>query len=149
MVKRSKGYIIALILVLSVASLSVISLLPGCSNDPTGPSGPNPAPGFEISNLGVLKSTRPGYWIIFIVDYKGAEGGGIEATYIRAGDGRCKDWYRYQNLGAINLGPSGSTSGVCDFNKNGTYACEIYLKDNNKRDSNLLSTTITVTGLAQ
>lgn len=142
MLKKTTGFIMALIL--------VISLLSGCSKEsnPAGPSD-NPAPGFEISNLGVFKSTRPGYWVDVRVDYKGAEGGGIDATYIKTGDGRCKDWYRHQNLGAVNAGPSGKTSGSCDFNKNGTYIYEVYLRDNNKRESNLLSTTITVTGLAQ
>lgn len=129
MYKRTTGYIIALI----------ISLLAGCSKESNSVTGPSePAPGFEISNM---RFSISGNNVYSYVDYKGAEGG-IEAIYVKGGDGNCMNWTRFQNLAVKNTGQSGTyNSGGCYFSKDGTI--EVYLKDNNKRDSNLLSSVVT------
>jgi len=130
-----RNYILAVILILGVGVIG------GCGDkSPTGPSGPNPAPGFEISNLRYDIDPR-GYYASATVDYKGAEGGGVDAIYVRGGDGDCKDWKRFHNTFYENKGPSGVySSGPCHFSTDGIL--EVYLQDNNKRDSNLLSTTV-------
>ncbi|MEK6693583.1 MAG: hypothetical protein AABY44_09190 [Nitrospirota bacterium] len=125
-----------------IAALIVISLLSGCSgcskqsNSVTGPT--EPAPGFEISNLRFSISHNNVY---SYVDYKGADGG-IEAMYVRGGDGNCMNWTRFQNLAVKNTSQTGTyNSGGCYFSKDGII--EVYLKDNNQRDSNLLSSVVT------
>ncbi len=90
MLKRTTSYLIALIIILTF----LVSV--GCPKSPTEPSysGPNPAPGFEISFFRwPSKDSRPGYWVYSSVSYKGEEGG-IESAYVKAGDGLCKDWHR-------------------------------------------------------
>ncbi len=153
MLKRGRTLLAININIIMV--IMVLALMYGCPKSPTEPSysGPNPAPGFEISfKYGELYPSVLGgvFYINAIVDYKGAEGGGVNYIYTRVGDGRCKNYYKAHNSYGENRGPSGTYSGPpCDIYKNGTYLLEVYLEDNNKRDSNLLSTTITVTGLAQ
>lgn len=141
MFKKTTGFIIALIL--------VISLLSGCSKDsnPVGPSD-NPAPGFEISNLShkVSKSgstQRPDAGANFItVDYIGAEGG-IKEIIASIND-------RWDALPVVSggQGSSGTVSsggyGKSVRSGNGTYTLYVYLKGNSGRNSNTLSSTFTV-----